>query len=214
MALPARVSAALALVLAAAGAAPPEGCAAAAEESDGVGLLQAAGRSAQVRSRSDTPSGGWVPRTARCGIVDVKCGTGCCSVTSTCTSDQKCKPLFGDVVEPTPGKIGCPIAFADFGDDGCCPVTTFVGPPETCVEPTCENILQYNCNITSGGSPTCTEGGEWPAGASTGITISGKTVTPTVSQTCTLDGKSCYKYSVNAGGIKISDGISSPDCNY
>mmetsp|Transcript_72176 Transcript_72176/g.201449 ORF Transcript_72176/g.201449 Transcript_72176/m.201449 type:complete len:215 (-) Transcript_72176:142-786(-) len=214
MALPARVSAALALVLAAAGAAPPEGCAAAAEESDGVGLLQAAGRSAQARSRSDTPSGGWVPRTARCGIVDVKCGTGCCSVTSTCTSDQKCKPLFGDVVEPTPGKVGCPIAFKDFGDGGCCPVATLLGPPETCVGLTCENILQYNCNITSGGSPTCTEGGEWPAGASTGITISGKTVTPTVSQTCTLDGKSCYKYSVNAGGIKISDGISSPDCNY
>ncbi|CAK0817049.1 unnamed protein product [Prorocentrum cordatum] len=112
------------------------------------------------------------------------------------------------------GKIGCPIAFADFGDDGCCPVTTFVGPPETCVEPTCENILQYNCNITSGGSPTCTDGGELPAGASIGITIGGNAVTPTVLQTCTLDGKSCYKYSVNAVGIQIGGSTYSPDCNY
>ncbi|CAK0894400.1 unnamed protein product [Prorocentrum cordatum] len=209
MALTARASAALALVLAAAGAAPPEGCAAA--ESDGVGLLQAAGRSAQVRSRSDAPGGGWVPRTATCAITDVECGTGCCGVTSTCTADQKCEKMFGDIVDPTPGKVGCPIAFNDHGDDGCCPAATLLGPPETCLELTCENILQYDCGIASGGSPTCTEGGEMPAGADFTMGIK---ATPKVYRTCTLDGKSCYEYSVNMAGFSITNSTSSPDCGH
>lgn len=208
MAFLARVSAAVALALAAARAAAPGGCSVADDEGDGVGLLQSAGHGARVQPES-LP--GWAPREARCKIAEKQCGSGCCRPQDTCTSDQECE-FVGKTSPPTPAEVGCPIAYKDLGDDGCCPAGTFLGPPETCVAPTCENILQYNCSITSGGSPTCTEGGEWPTGAHSNTFVNGVEVTPTVTETCTLDGKSCYKYEIQRSKL-TQTGQTAPDCN-
>jgi len=207
----ARVSVAALAVVAAgatAAAANPAACAA-DEEGDGVGLLQSAGRSAMGtgHSRAD-PSGGWVARAATCGITESKCGTGCCELLSSCEGGTTCKSTFGGgSKDPAPAEVKCPIAFSDFGDRGCCPPASLLGPSDTCLENTCENTLEYGCGGTPGvsaGTPTCAPGGTAPAGNT--VTINGKTPQP--SETCTLNGKSCYKFTV----LHFTS-IIAPDCS-